>query len=165
MSHVCESLSISVTQEILLLAKDSKDPQIRSYAAWAISFLRHHWFAKEFQSTSDSQSSSNDSKSSSRSVAEDSLVWNLCLWLKDNIYNQVFLLNFDFLNLIFFVVVFCLIVIIHMAGASSFLAALEFFIFLLQQMFMCIHSTECNVLIKHAQIIFLFVNINLMNMS
>ncbi|XP_039143794.1 protein RST1 isoform X3 [Dioscorea cayenensis subsp. rotundata] len=89
MSHVCESLSISVTQEILLLAKDSKDPQIRSYAAWAISFLRHHWFAKEFQSTSDSQSSSNDSKSSSRSVAEDSLVWNLCLWLKDNIYNQV----------------------------------------------------------------------------
>ncbi|KAJ0962529.1 hypothetical protein J5N97_027651 [Dioscorea zingiberensis] len=89
MSPVCESLSTTITQEILLIAKDCKDQQIRSYAAWAVSFLRHQWRSKEIQSFSGSQSSSNDSKSSSQSFAEDSLVWKLCLWLKDNNYDQI----------------------------------------------------------------------------
>ncbi|KAJ8476053.1 hypothetical protein OPV22_019780 [Ensete ventricosum] len=82
-SPACETLSTSMVQEMFLIAKDSKDQQIKNYAAWALSFLRCRWWSSEFQDMISSQSSSLSSNSSAQTFDEDSLVWKLCLWLSD----------------------------------------------------------------------------------
>ncbi|URE08649.1 hypothetical protein MUK42_23257 [Musa troglodytarum] len=82
-SPACETLSTSMVQEMFLIAKDSKDQQIKNYAAWALSFLRCRWWSSEFQDMISSQSSSLSSNSSAQTFDEESLVWKLCLWLSD----------------------------------------------------------------------------------
>ncbi|KAK1298001.1 hypothetical protein QJS10_CPB14g00074 [Acorus calamus] len=72
-----EQFSTYLIQEMFQVAKDSKDQQLKRNAAWAISFLRQRWYAKEFQIVNNIRSSPTDSKS----FPEDSLVWKLCLWL------------------------------------------------------------------------------------
>ncbi|XP_065012518.1 protein RST1-like isoform X1 [Musa acuminata AAA Group] len=82
-SPACETLSTSMVQEMFLIAKDSKDQQIKNYAAWALSFLRCRWWSSEFQDMISSQNSSLSSNSSAQTFDEESLVWKLCLWLSD----------------------------------------------------------------------------------
>lgn len=86
-------LSTSMVQEMFLVAKDSKDQLIKQYASWAVSFLRHRWWSKEFQNVNGSRTSSIDFHQSSQNFAEESLVWKLCLWLNDMNYNKVSLLS------------------------------------------------------------------------
>uniref|UniRef100_J3KWR7 DUF3730 domain-containing protein n=2 Tax=Oryza brachyantha TaxID=4533 RepID=J3KWR7_ORYBR len=83
-SPVGETLSTSMIQEIFLLAKDAEDGHIQDYAAWAISFLRGRWLLKNKNIYDDdcSQRSSSDSNQST-SFSDESLVWNLSLWLRD----------------------------------------------------------------------------------
>ncbi|XP_062193776.1 protein RST1 isoform X2 [Phragmites australis] len=83
-SPVCETLSTSMIQEILLLAKDAEDKHIQYYAAWAISFLRSRWLSKNqiLYDDNGSHRSSGDLSQSS-CFSEQSLVWNLSLWLSD----------------------------------------------------------------------------------
>ncbi|MCL7043378.1 hypothetical protein MKW94_013584 [Papaver nudicaule] len=83
---VCEPLSTSLIQEMFLVAQDSKDQQLQTYAAWAVSFLRHRWCADELKNSS--QSDLNQSKLVSQSFLEDSGVWQLCTWLADLNYSQ-----------------------------------------------------------------------------
>ncbi|XP_010248610.1 PREDICTED: protein RST1 [Nelumbo nucifera] len=81
---VCEPLSTSYMQELFLVAQDSKDQQLRRHAAWALSFLRHQWWSKEFQAVKDSpQSNLNDHMPVSQSFSEDSTVLKLSMWLLD----------------------------------------------------------------------------------
>ncbi|XP_038982948.1 protein RST1 isoform X2 [Phoenix dactylifera] len=87
-SPVCETLSTSMVQEMFLVAKNSKDQHVKQYAAWAVSFLRHRWWSKEFQNVNGSQTSSIDFHQSSQNFSEESLVWKLCLWLNDIDYNK-----------------------------------------------------------------------------
>ncbi|WOL02957.1 protein RST1 isoform X1 [Canna indica] len=82
-SPSCEMLSTSMVQEIFLIAKDSKDQQMKKYAAWALSFLRHQWWSSEFPNKIASQNSSIISNSQAQTFDEDSLVWKLCLWLRE----------------------------------------------------------------------------------
>ncbi|XP_077244249.1 ARM repeat superfamily protein isoform X2 [Tasmannia lanceolata] len=82
-SPVCEQLCTSLMQEMFLVAQDLKDRQIQRYAAWAVSFLRHRWWSKEFQTVNVSKTNTIDSKPVSQIFAEDSTVWQLCLWLMD----------------------------------------------------------------------------------
>ncbi|XP_058102922.1 protein RST1 isoform X2 [Magnolia sinica] len=82
-SLVCEPLCTSLMQEMFLVAQDSKDRQIQRYAAWALSFLRHRWWSKESHTVNASRNNPIESKPISHSFAEDSTVWQLCLWLMD----------------------------------------------------------------------------------
>ncbi|XP_043707046.1 protein RST1 isoform X3 [Telopea speciosissima] len=83
-SPVCEPQSSSLVQEIFLVSQDSKDQQLQRYAAWALAFLRHHWWSKELQiAKHGSQSNQIDSGHVSQSFPEDSVVWKLCTWLMD----------------------------------------------------------------------------------
>uniref|UniRef100_A0A0A9D9V4 DUF3730 domain-containing protein n=1 Tax=Arundo donax TaxID=35708 RepID=A0A0A9D9V4_ARUDO len=70
-SPIGETLSTSMIQEMLVLAKDAEDKHIRHYAAWAISFLRSKWLSK------------NQILYDDNGFSEQSLVWNLSLWLSD----------------------------------------------------------------------------------
>lgn len=81
-SPIWESLATSIIQELFLLAKESRDQQIKQYSAWAISFLREKWWSKELQNIN-SQVGSTYPNVSSQNFAEDSLVMKLCLWLGD----------------------------------------------------------------------------------
>lgn len=87
-SPICESLSTSTIQELFLLAKESKDQQIKEYSAWAVSFLREKCWSKELQNINP-QGSANDTALPSQNFAEDSLVFRLCLWLRDTDFNKV----------------------------------------------------------------------------
>lgn len=89
LSPICENLSTSFVQELFLVAKESRDQQIRKYAAWAISFLRHKWCSEKFQEIDFSKSISTISALQSQSIAEDSLVWKMCSWLSNINYDQV----------------------------------------------------------------------------
>ncbi|OVA20781.1 protein of unknown function DUF3730 [Macleaya cordata] len=81
---VCEPLSTSMMQDMFLVAQDSKDQQLQKYASWAISFLRHRWCSEELQTLKNSsQSDPDQSKPVSQSFSEDSVVWQLCMWLRD----------------------------------------------------------------------------------
>ncbi|XP_020268990.1 protein RST1 isoform X2 [Asparagus officinalis] len=86
-SPICESLSTSTIQELFLLAKESKDQQIKEYSAWAVSFLREKCWSKELQNINP-QGSVNDTALPSQNFAEDSLVFKLCLWLRDTDFNK-----------------------------------------------------------------------------
>ncbi|XP_072999773.1 protein RST1 isoform X2 [Typha latifolia] len=87
-SPTCETISVSMIQEMFLVAKDSKDQQIQSFAAWAISILRNQWLPKEPGNVNVLQSSSVGFESSSQNIAEESLVWKLSLWLRDTDFNK-----------------------------------------------------------------------------
>lgn len=83
-SSVGETLSTSMVQEIYLLAKDAEDKHIQDYAAWAISFLRSRWLAKDlipYNDNGPNRSSGDHGQASS--FSEQSLVWNLSHWLSD----------------------------------------------------------------------------------
>ncbi|ONM29760.1 Protein RST1, partial [Zea mays] len=84
-SPVGETLSTSMIQEIFLLAKDAKDKHIQDYAAWAISFLRSRWSKNQNQILYEDNGSnrSPDDHDQASSFSEQSLVWNLSLWLSD----------------------------------------------------------------------------------
>ncbi|CAA6661192.1 unnamed protein product [Spirodela intermedia] len=51
-----EPLSTSLIQEMFVIAKESTDKQIRRYAAWSVSFLRHWWLSLDSQSVQESRS-------------------------------------------------------------------------------------------------------------
>jgi hypothetical protein len=78
--------STSLIREIFLVAKDPDDQQLRHYAAWAISFLRHSLFVREVRNE-DSKVPNDGSNSVSQSVPEDSLVMKLSLWLTNLNYH------------------------------------------------------------------------------
>jgi hypothetical protein len=90
-SPVGETLSTSMIQEIFLLAKDAKDKHIQDYAAWAISFLRSRWSKNQNQILYEDNGSnrSPDDHDQASSFSEQSLVWNLSLWLSDLKFEKV----------------------------------------------------------------------------
>ncbi|KAJ1282422.1 hypothetical protein BS78_03G050600 [Paspalum vaginatum] len=88
-SPVGETLSTSMVQEIFLLAKDAEDKHIQDYAAWAISFLRRRWLSKDQILCNDNGSNrSPGDHNQASSFSEQSLVWNLSLWLSDLIIEK-----------------------------------------------------------------------------
>ncbi|KAK8939531.1 hypothetical protein KSP40_PGU019132 [Platanthera guangdongensis] len=88
LSPVCENLSMSFVHELFLVAKESKEQQTQKNAAWAFSFLRHKWYLNNFQEIDSSESILKVSTVQSQSLAEDSLVWRMCLWLSNINYHQ-----------------------------------------------------------------------------
>ena len=64
-------------QDIFLVAQNSDEHQLQQYAAWAVSFLRHHMWSKEVLDSDDIAGS----KSVSHSFPDDSVIMRLCLWL------------------------------------------------------------------------------------
>lgn len=79
-SPACEILATSMAQEIFLIAKDSSDLQIKKYAAWALSLLRLRLQSSELPNLSSQNVSTS---SNSQTFEEESLVWRLCMWLRD----------------------------------------------------------------------------------
>eukprot|EP00268_Persea_americana_P065809 TRINITY_DN8853_c0_g1_i8.p1 TRINITY_DN8853_c0_g1~~TRINITY_DN8853_c0_g1_i8.p1 ORF type:complete len:1238 (-),score=223.86 TRINITY_DN8853_c0_g1_i8:5425-9138(-) len=88
-SAVCEPLCTSLIQEMFVIAQDSKNQQIQKYAAWAVSFLRHRWWSKDFQSVDVSKSNPEEPNSVSQNISEDSTAWKLCIWLMDLNYLEM----------------------------------------------------------------------------
>lgn len=86
---LCEPLCTSLMQELFVVAQDSNNQQMQRYAAWAVSFLRHRWWSKDFQSVDVSNSNPVQSKSVSQNIAEDGTAWQLCSWLMDLNYLEV----------------------------------------------------------------------------
>ncbi|CAM8925251.1 unnamed protein product [Rhodiola kirilowii] len=80
-SSICEPTVTLLIQEMFVAAQNSEDVQLQQYAAWALSFLRHHLF-------SDANKSSIESSKSSPSVPEDSVVMKLSLWLMHLNYSE-----------------------------------------------------------------------------
>ncbi|XP_044502428.1 protein RST1 isoform X3 [Mangifera indica] len=69
-------------QEIFLMAQNSNDHQLQQYAAWAMSFLRHHIWSKELLNIdSNIQTDASGSKIAPHSFPEDSIVMKLSSWL------------------------------------------------------------------------------------
>ncbi|XP_065878265.1 protein RST1 isoform X2 [Euphorbia lathyris] len=78
----CEPQLTALVQDIFLVAQNSDDLQMRQNAAWAVSFLRNHLWAKELQDADNSvQNNASDSRTVSHSFPEDSIVLKLSLWL------------------------------------------------------------------------------------
>ncbi|KAK9113672.1 hypothetical protein Syun_020469 [Stephania yunnanensis] len=75
-SPACEAILTPMVQEMILVAKDPKDPPLQNYAAWAVSFLKYQWCSEEIV-----RSNEVSSTSVSQTFPEDSLVWQLCVWL------------------------------------------------------------------------------------
>ncbi|KAG7985679.1 hypothetical protein I3843_03G038900 [Carya illinoinensis] len=81
-SPVCEPNLTSLMQEIFLVAQNSDGHQLQQYAAWAVSFLRHHlWYKEPLNIDNGIKTSEAGSKSVSQTFSEDSVVMRLCLWL------------------------------------------------------------------------------------
>ncbi|KAK4603584.1 hypothetical protein RGQ29_012198 [Quercus rubra] len=76
-SPVCQPDLTSLMQDIFLVAQNSDEHQLQQYAAWAVSFLRHHMWSKEVLDSDDIAGS----KSVSHSFPDDSVIMRLCLWL------------------------------------------------------------------------------------
>lgn len=95
-SPVCETHLTSMIQEIFLVLQSSDDSQLQQYAAWALSFLRHHlWSEKPLNDDNSLQTDSGASKSISQTFSEDSVVMKMSLWLMHLNYSEVdiFVLN------------------------------------------------------------------------
>lgn len=89
-SPVCEPHLMSMMQEIFLVAQNFDDHQMQQYAAWAISFLRHHLFSKEpLNADNRFHTDVGNSKSVSQSFSEDSVVMKLSLWLMHLNYSEI----------------------------------------------------------------------------
>ncbi|XP_011620613.1 protein RST1 isoform X2 [Amborella trichopoda] len=82
-SPICEPLSTSLMQEIFLVARESENQEMRSSAAWSMSFLRNRWLSRDLPAVNSFQSYPVDSKPVSQNFPEDSAVWKFCLWLID----------------------------------------------------------------------------------
>ncbi|KAK6928380.1 Focadhesin/RST, DUF3730 [Dillenia turbinata] len=80
-SPLCEPHLQSMVQEIFLVSQNSKDRQNQHYAAWALSFLRHHLWSKELYSDDHSSESASIGSKPSQSLPEDSTATRLSLWL------------------------------------------------------------------------------------
>uniref|UniRef100_A0A7N0TGW4 DUF3730 domain-containing protein n=1 Tax=Kalanchoe fedtschenkoi TaxID=63787 RepID=A0A7N0TGW4_KALFE len=80
-SSICEPTLILLVQEIFVAARNSEENQLRQYAAWALSFLRHHLL-------SDANKSSVVDMKTSPSIPEDSVVMKLSLWLMHLNYSE-----------------------------------------------------------------------------
>lgn len=92
-SPVCEPNLTSLMQEIFLVAQNSDDHQLQQYAAWAVSFLRHHLWSNEPLNIDNSiKSNAEGSRSVSQTFSEDSVVMRLCLWLMHLSVSEVGLL-------------------------------------------------------------------------
>ncbi|KAJ4973244.1 hypothetical protein NE237_006418 [Protea cynaroides] len=84
LASLCEPQASSLVQEMFLVSQDSKDQQLRRYAAWALAFLRHCWWSKELQTAKHgSRSGQTDSRHVPQSFPVDSVVWKLSTWLMD----------------------------------------------------------------------------------
>lgn len=88
-SPSCEKITTSIIQEMFLLAKDSNDQQIKSYAAWALSFLRYQWWSSESQNFVSSENKLISHNSLAQTFDEKSLGWTICMWLRDINRNKV----------------------------------------------------------------------------
>jgi len=75
-------------QDIFLVAQNSDEHQLQQYAAWAVSFLRHHMWSKEVLDSDDMTGS----KSVSHSFPDDTVIMRLCLWLMHLSVSEVGLL-------------------------------------------------------------------------
>lgn len=92
-SPVCEPNLTSLMQEIFLVAQNSDGHQLQQYAAWAVSFLRHHlWYKEPLNIDNGIKTSEAGSKSVSQTFSEDSVVMRLCLWLMHLDVSEVSLL-------------------------------------------------------------------------
>ncbi|PKA49872.1 hypothetical protein AXF42_Ash004414 [Apostasia shenzhenica] len=89
LNPICENLSATFVQELFFIAKESKDQQIKKFAAWAVSFLRHRWWSNQGQKMDGFEGISRIFSLPSQSLAEDSLIWKMCLWLTNINYYQV----------------------------------------------------------------------------
>ncbi|KAL3526395.1 hypothetical protein ACH5RR_011051 [Cinchona calisaya] len=79
-SPLMENELTSLVREIFLVAQNSDDHRLRQFAAWAISFLRHHlWFRppQNEVNTFDKDAAG----SVSQSLPEDSMVFKISFWL------------------------------------------------------------------------------------
>ncbi|KAL5725459.1 hypothetical protein ACHQM5_008601 [Ranunculus cassubicifolius] len=84
LAPVFEELSTSLMQEMFVSAQDPKDPRLRKYAAWAISFLRDRIKSRESHIVNNNfLNDDSDSKPVSHIFPEDSVVLQLCLWLME----------------------------------------------------------------------------------
>lgn len=87
-SPVCQPDLTSLMQDIFLVAQNSDEHQLQQYAAWAVSFLRHHMWSKEVLDSDDIAGS----KSVSHSFPDDTVIMRLCLWLMHLSVSEVGLL-------------------------------------------------------------------------
>lgn len=72
----------SLVQEIFLIAQNSDDHQLREFAAWAFSFLRHSvWLRPLENEENTSEKDLVGSKPVPQNIPEDSMVFKLSLWL------------------------------------------------------------------------------------
>ncbi|KAF9605324.1 hypothetical protein IFM89_015979 [Coptis chinensis] len=87
---VFEQLSTSLVNEMFLAAQEVKCQPLQNYAAWALSFLRYKLRSKEPQIfKNNSLKDQMDSNPVSQTFPEDSVVWQLSLWLMELSYVEV----------------------------------------------------------------------------
>lgn len=81
-SRVCEPLLTSLIQEMYLVAQSSDDKKLQQYAAWAVSFVRHNIWSKEFSNLHNSNETDvSGSRSLPQNFLVDGVVMRLCNWL------------------------------------------------------------------------------------
>ncbi|XP_058188186.1 protein RST1 isoform X3 [Rhododendron vialii] len=81
-SLVLEAQLTALIQEMFLVAQNSDDHQLQQHAAWAVSFLRHHLWFREFHKVDVSfPSNAAGQKSVSQNLPHDGVVMELSLWL------------------------------------------------------------------------------------
>lgn len=99
---VMEKELTTLVQEIFLAAQSSDDQQLREFAAWALSFLRHRfWFRRPANVENTSEKEVVGSKSLSQRFPEDSIVFKLSSWLM-HLNPDVWLYVILYLNNVFF---------------------------------------------------------------
>ncbi|KAL1831410.1 hypothetical protein ACET3Z_001061 [Daucus carota] len=85
LSSAMEPNLVSLVQDIFLVSQNPYDQQLQSYAAWAISFLRHYlWYRNVRNEDDNSQRDAVGSKFVSSNPPDDSLVMKLSLWLMNH---------------------------------------------------------------------------------
>ncbi|GMH24227.1 hypothetical protein Nepgr_026070 [Nepenthes gracilis] len=82
-------LLVSLIQDMFLGAQNSDNHQLRHYAAWAVSFLRHHFWSRDGHNYTNSHKNDSVScKPVSQKFPEDSSIMQLSLWLMHFDYSQ-----------------------------------------------------------------------------
>ncbi|KAI8533657.1 hypothetical protein RHMOL_Rhmol10G0026200 [Rhododendron molle] len=80
-SPVLEAQLTALIQDMFLVARNSNDHQLQQHAAWAVSFLRHHLWFREFHKVDVSfPSNAAGQKSVSQKLPHEGLVMELSLW-------------------------------------------------------------------------------------
>ncbi|XP_038904942.1 protein RST1 isoform X2 [Benincasa hispida] len=81
-SRVCEPLLTSIMQEMYLVAQNSDDKNLQQFAAWAVSFLRHNIWSKEFPNLQNlNETDVSGSRSLPQNFPVDGVGMRLCNWL------------------------------------------------------------------------------------